>query len=99
MITRTIARVFLSVVLLGWLAARFVPVATTNRSLAIEAGTLLIIIGATVVSLRLLAGRWLDAQFARIQGVFGYAAPRWVHDASGLILMLAGLCLVAWWAT
>jgi hypothetical protein len=97
MIARTTVRVLLSLVLVIWAVAKIGPVVATDRSVGIAIGALLIAVGGTTLTLRLFARRWLDAGNARAQSILGYAAPPWMHDASGPLLMLGGLCLIAWW--
>jgi hypothetical protein len=98
MIARTVVRVLLALTLVGWSVARIAPAAATERGVGLRLGVLLIVVGATAVAVRLFARRWWDAQTTRAHAFWGYAAPGWVQDASGLVLMLAGLCLYAWWA-
>jgi hypothetical protein len=98
MIARTIIRALLGLAVLVWSVAAIAPAAASHRNVGLEVAVLLIVAGAVMVILRLVARRWVEAHTQRAQAFWGYAAPAWAHDASGLVLMLVGLCLFAWWA-
>ena len=98
MIARTVVRVLVSLLVVILCVTRLAPLAAHRRGFGLDLGVLLIVVGGAAMALRLVARRWLDAQAARAQPLFGYAAPAWVHDATGPLVMLAGLCLVAWWS-
>jgi hypothetical protein len=98
MIARTIIRALLGLAAVTWSVAAVGPAAASHRNVGLEVSGLLIVAGAVMVTLRLVARRWVEAHTQRAQSFWGYAAPAWVRDASGLILMLVGLCLFAWWA-
>jgi hypothetical protein len=98
MIARTIIRALLGLAVFTWSVAAIAPTAASHRSFGLRVAVLLIVAGAVMVTLRLVARGWVEAHTQRAQAFWGYAAPAWVRDASGLVLMLAGLCLFAWWA-
>jgi hypothetical protein len=95
MIARTIIRALLVLAVFVWSVATVAPAAASHRNVGLEVAVLLIVAGAAWVTLRLVARQWVEARTQRAQAFWGYAAPAWVHDASGLVLMLAGLCLFA----
>jgi hypothetical protein len=98
MIARTLIRVMVGFSLLGWSITRLAPRVVSDRNAGIVVGVLLILAGGVTVAVRLFAPTWVEAQTTKAKSYWGYPAPVWARDMSGLVMMLVGLCLFAWWA-